>query len=558
MVQALYLKWRPQVWDDVVGQAHVTRTLRNAIASGRVHHAYLFAGPRGCGKTTTARIVAKAVNCLDPDPARRPCNQCQHCLAVNEARFLDLIEIDGASNNSVEDVRDLRDKINFSPNQGRYKIYIIDEVHMLSAGAFNALLKTLEEPPPHAIFILATTEVHKIPATVLSRCQRHEFRLISQSEIVTRLKALAAEEGLRTEEGALQLAARHATGSLRDAISLLDQLAASGEEVTLARAQEVLGAAASQAVQDLVEALAESEPARGLALINQTVDAGTDPRQLARQLVDYLRGLLLIRMGSAALVDGTEEARTAMRGQAERFQPADLLKAARAFNQAASEIRSGWQPQLPLEMAFLESLLPPSHQVEAPQKTELAGKAGWAVAGSSRTVSGQPDPGLSTAGRQAGPSHESGDSDPVESQPKLVREQTKPHTAAAMAGNLGPRETTLFGQVLSSWRSIAAEARKHNPQTTGLLNSCTPLGLEEGPTLVLGFASEVLQAKMEKGEHLATLRLALSEVLGQEMQVQCVLVHRERSGGKAVEDLPDEGMAATALRELGAQVVDIQ
>ncbi len=558
MAQALYLKWRPQAWDDVVGQEHVTRTLRNAIASGRVHHAYLFAGPRGCGKTTTARIVAKAVNCLDPEPARRPCNTCAYCVAVNEGRFLDLIEIDGASNNSVEDVRDLRDKINFSPNEGRYKIYIIDEVHMLSAGAFNALLKTLEEPPPHAIFILATTEVHKVPATVLSRCQRHEFRLISQSEIVTRLKALAAEEGLRAEEGALQLAARHATGSLRDAISLLDQLAASGDEVTLARAQEALGAAASQAVQDLVEALAEGEPAHGLALINQTVDAGTDPRQLARQMVDYVRGLLLIRMGSEALVEGTGEARTAMRRQAERFHPGDLLKAARAFNQAATEIRSGWQPQLPLEMAFLESLLPPSHPGEALQETEPGGEAGRAVAGPSRLVSGQAEPGFSTAYRQAGPSLESGGGDPVESQPKSAREETKPHTAAAMAVARGPGETTLFGQVLASWRSIAAAARKHNPQTTGLLNSCTPLGLEEGPTLILGFASEVLQAKMEKGEHLANLRSALSEVLGQELQVQCVLVHRERSGGKAVVDLPDEGMAATALRELGAQVVDIQ
>src|SRR5512134_3148894 len=199
MSQALYRKWRPHRWDDVIGQEHVIQTLRNAVAAGRVAHACLFAGPRGTGKTTTARLLAKALNCLDDDLAARPCDRCEHCKAVNEGRFLDLIEIDAASNTSVEDVRDLRDKINFSPNQGAYKVYIIDEVHMLSTAAFNALLKTLEEPPPHAIFILATTEVHKIPATVLSRCQRHEFRRIPVADIVTHLEKMAEGEQIQVE-----------------------------------------------------------------------------------------------------------------------------------------------------------------------------------------------------------------------------------------------------------------------------------------------------------------------------------------------------------------------
>jgi len=199
MSQALYRKWRPAQWDEVIGQQHVVQTLRNAIAADRVAHAFLFAGPRGTGKTTTARLLAKAVNCLDAELSKRPCNVCAHCQAVNQGRFMDLIEIDAASNTSVEDVRNLRDKINFSPNQGRFKVYIVDEVHMLSTAAFNALLKTLEEPPSHAIFILATTEVHKIPATVLSRCQRHEFRRIPVNEIVANLKTLAEGEGIEVQ-----------------------------------------------------------------------------------------------------------------------------------------------------------------------------------------------------------------------------------------------------------------------------------------------------------------------------------------------------------------------
>src|SRR5512142_1086868 len=255
MAQAFYRKWRPQTWNEVVAQEHVVQTLRNAVRTGRTGHAYLLAGPRGTGKTTTARLLAKALNCLDPDPANRPCDKCQHCQSLNAGRFLDLIEIDAASNTSVDDVRDLREKINFRPTQGEYKVYIIDEVHMLSTAAFNALLKTLEEPPPHAIFILATTEVHKIPATVLSRCQRYEFRRIPVPDIVKHLKNMVKEEKLQVDEDALLLIARQATGAMRDAISLLDQLASTGQRVTLAEAQVVLGTATSRMVIDIVDAV---------------------------------------------------------------------------------------------------------------------------------------------------------------------------------------------------------------------------------------------------------------------------------------------------------------
>jgi DNA polymerase-3 subunit gamma/tau len=359
MAQALYRKWRPQTFDEVVGQEHVVRTLRNAILSGHIHHAYLFAGPRGTGKTTTARLLAKAVNCLDPEPAHRPCNQCAICRAINEGRLMDLIEIDAASNTSVEDVRELRERVGYRPSEARYKVYIIDEVHMLSTAAFNALLKTLEEPPSHAIFVLATTEPHRIPATVLSRCQRLDFRRVPLADIVARLRYLAQQEGIQAEEDALSLIARHATGSMRDAESLLDQLAAYTDRViTVEAVRTALGTGDEGAILALTDALAARDVARGLGVINEAADRGADPRQFARQMTDHLRALMLIRLGAPVPLYIPDSLRPTVQSQAARFTPRQLARAVRLFGQAASDARAAWQPQLPLELAFLEAALP--------------------------------------------------------------------------------------------------------------------------------------------------------------------------------------------------------
>src|SRR5512136_1083238 len=373
MSQALYRKWRPQTFDAVVGQDHITTSLRNAIVAGRISHAYLFTGPRGTGKTTTARLLAKAVNCLDPDPAQRPCDTCATCVAITEGRLLDLVELDAASNRGIDEIRDLRDKIHYSPGEGKYKVYIIDEVHMLTEPAFNALLKTLEEPPPHAIFVLATTDPHKVPATIVSRCQRHDFRRLTLAEITKRLNEIVADEGLTAAPEALTLIARQATGAMRDAESLLDQLAASGNAITVAQAQATLGAGPIEIISAVAEGLAEGNTARGLDAINRALDRGADARQLARQITDHLRQLMLIKVGGDKLLDIPNEQRPAMDAQAARLGTQQIVRAVKLFNQAASDLRTSWQPQLPLELAYVEATVSDRPATSSPPSLGSAG-----------------------------------------------------------------------------------------------------------------------------------------------------------------------------------------
>ncbi|MDQ7026346.1 MAG: DNA polymerase III subunit gamma/tau [Anaerolineae bacterium] len=382
--QALYLKWRPLSFDEVVGQEHITRTIRNSIKTGRIRHAYLFSGPRGTGKTTSARLLAKAVNCRDEDPEKRPCNDCATCIAVNEGRFLDLIEIDAASHTGVDDVRDLRDKIAFAPSEGRYKVYIIDEVHRFSGNAFDALLKTLEEPPEHAMFILATTEIDKVPATIKSRCLPFEFRRLSLREVTERLAFIAEQEGLHIEPAALELVAREGTGSVRDSISLLDQIVADPDEtITLELTQRILGTASARAVRDLVDALLRQEIGHGLHVINQAIDNGSDPRQFGQQIVEHLRSILLAQTASADLLDASADDQQLYAEQAQMIAKRQLLRAVRAFNDAVNNYTGGWQPQLALELALIESLQEP--EVQVIQQTVAQRKQGTSSAATQNT-----------------------------------------------------------------------------------------------------------------------------------------------------------------------------
>jgi len=534
MSQALYRIWRPASWEEVVGQDHIIQTLKNAVAADKVSQAYLFAGPRGTGKTTTARLLAKAVNCLNPDLSKRPCNACENCIAVNEGRFLDLIEIDAASNTSVDDIRELRDNINFSPSQGRFKVYIIDEVHMLSTSAFNALLKTLEEPPSHVIFVLATTEIHKIPATVLSRCQRHEFRRIPVQTIIEKLKLLCAQEHIEIEDDALSLVARQATGSLRDAISLIDQLSSLGKAITLETAQNILGTATSQAVLDLGQAIQDRDSARGLEVIHTALDAGTDPRQFARQVVDYLRTLLVIKLNGSKDLELLPEVRSLMETHAQNFSTEQLIATITQFNAAATDLKANWHPGLGLELAFAASLTAPAEQP----------KVFIAEPTSRRAVSPSRQPaktGTDAAETKIGTPKVSSSVDSSESSHAPEPAQV---TSAQVNFNLD--------NLQERWDQIKREVRQMDQVAGALLNSSRIVSANDG-LLTLGFSSDLLREKMMSEKMLRPVRKVLSKYFLQEITINCIVSSKSASESDTADIIPN-GLVDMTLRELGGRV----
>jgi DNA polymerase-3 subunit gamma/tau len=357
---SLYRKWRPQTFADIVGQDHVTGTLVNAIRTGQVHHAMLFTGTRGTGKTSTARVLAKALNC-ERGPTPEPDNTCEQCRSITDGTNLDVVEIDAASHGSVDDTRDLREKASYAPAAARYKVYIVDEAHMVTTQGFNAMLKVLEEPPEHVRFVFCTTEPHKVIEAIRSRCQRHDFRRIRTAALVEDFARICDAEGVDIEPAALELIARAADGSHRDGLSRLDQvLTYAGPKVTLADVAQVLGALPAELRFDLAEALATHRVADVLACVERVVDAGHDLQQFAREALEHLRDLYVLRVApeSTTLVDVTAETRGRLGAQAERFGPGELGRLVRVVGETYMDLRTATDQRLVLEVGLAKAALP--------------------------------------------------------------------------------------------------------------------------------------------------------------------------------------------------------
>lgn len=359
--QALYRKYRPKDFSNVKGQEHIVKTLTNQIQADRIGHAYLFCGTRGTGKTTVAKIFAKAVNCENPGP-HGPCGECAMCRAIEDQSSMNVVEIDAASNNRVDDVRQVIEEVQYSPAEGRYKVYIIDEVHMLSVSAFNALLKTLEEPPAYLIFILATTEAHKIPLTILSRCQRYDFKRIGVEEIAGRLEELLQREEIQAEERALLYIARQADGALRDGLSLLEQCISFyfGETLTYENVLKVLGAVDHGVYHEMMEALLQGQVEGIVQVIGRVVEQGKDVTQFVNEFVWYLRNLLVVKTAENAgsLVDVPEESLSEMKEYAERIELPMLFRYIRILSELAGDMRYASNKRVLMEVAFIKLCRP--------------------------------------------------------------------------------------------------------------------------------------------------------------------------------------------------------
>jgi DNA polymerase-3 subunit gamma/tau len=531
--QVFYRKWRPQTLAEIVGQAQVTQTLSNALNSGRVSHAYLFYGPRGTGKTSTGRILAKALNCLS-DGKGEPCNKCDMCRAITEGRALDVIEVDAASNTGVDDIRSLREKVNYAPNQARYKVYIIDEVHMLSNSASNALLKTLEEPPPYVVFILATTEAHKVPATILSRCQRFDFRRISRTDVISKLSRICETEGIKLETEGLNLIAKSATGSLRDAENLLEQLTTYyGTEIGLNQVQAILGITGDERARELVRHIVAGDVAGGVATINGVNSDGLDLRQFNREVVEYLRQLLLVKTGSEDAVDLTAEDKAELKQLAAKTSLTQISKAIKLFGQL--ELGFDNYSTLPLELALVDCVQPPTEQIKSPPPQARQEPPPPVKKAPPVKAQAKPEPAPEPAAEPV-----------VEARAKPVKAEAPAAETSTPANP--PQLNNEIERLRVNWKDVMEQAPDEVKRTSAIaiLRSAgvNPVAIEDD-TVILAFKYPIHKEKMETVENQQVAKAIISNFLGRPCQVRCVY---EKEDNHLVE----------AAKKLGAQVTSVE
>lgn len=502
-------KWRPRQFDEVVGQEHITATLKNAVHSGRVAQCYLFCGPRGVGKTTTARILAKVLNCAAARDGN-PCEACDSCQSIASSISMNVLEIDGASNNSVDDIRELREVVRYAATEGVYKIYIIDEVHMLSTAAFNALLKTLEEPPEHVVFIFATTEVQAVPETILSRCQRFNFRRISTGQIAAHLATIAQAEGIAVEEGALHLLASRADGALRDAESLLDQVVSFGAEVSQQAVVQVLGLVDRGLYFELLDALRAAAPARVLELVAQAVDEGADIEEFVYGLVELLRHLLFAKIqGRADELDMDEDARRRCGELADAMAVADLLRMMQSLLDLEADLKRSVQPRFRVEIALVHLAL----MGRSVDVSELLRRLQSLESAAPRPAAPPPP---SRRREPAAPPPPSRRNEPAAPPPPAPQPIAAPAESSNAAGGLS------FDQVRTTWAELVNAVRAAKPSLAHFLNGAALDGLD-GHVLKLSFGAADRFAMNQVIKNRESVEGIAEAKYGQRLRLEAVL-----------------------------------
>ena len=567
---SLYRKYRPQTFAEIVGQQHVTTTLANAVSTNRFHHAYLFTGTRGTGKTSTARILAKALSC-ESGPTATPCNACAHCEAITAGTSIDVIEIDAASHGGVDDIRDLRDRVPLAPASARVKVYIVDECHMLSTAGWNAFLKTVEEPPGHVVFVFATTEPHKVLPTILSRTQRFDFKRLAAADLAAHVEAIGAREGLTFEPGVVDLVVRAGDGSVRDTLSVLDQVIAfTGPKVTLAGVGEVLGAVADQVLADLADRVAAGDVAGLLVAVGRLADAGQDLRQLARDTVEHLRSLLLLQAApDARLVETTPERLARLTDQAGRIGRVELIRAIELLADAQAQMRRG-NTRLPLEIALVKAAMP-----------ETCGDMAALGARLDRLERREP-----VAPAAPLPPHAQEAAGPAPTQPRQppppgganrlpqpAREGAQPPEAAQ------PAQPRLdVDRVRDSWPAVLDAAKRRSRKLGAMLTAGQPVALD-GDRLTVHFPYAFHAESCSTDQARADLRAIFADLLGRPLTVHAIASDAasaapagpqradevdavlEAEAAEASGDLPDEPTAhalaiETLTRDLGATILE--
>lgn len=496
-------KWRPQTFEDIIGQEHVTTTLRNAIKNNRLAHAYLFAGPRGVGKTTAARILAKAVNCIQ-GPTEHPCNECSFCREITASRSIDVSEIDGASNRGIDEIRELRESVQYTPAQGRRRVYIIDEVHMLTKEAFNALLKTLEEPPSHVMFIFATTEAAKVPATIMSRCQRFDFRRIATADMVAYLDARLRTESIAADEESLFLIAQKSEGSLRDAISLLDQMISYvGDNITAADVRQVLGLVDAALYFKAVDLFSAKDAAGALTLLEEVVSGGYDIQEFTLGLTNHLRRLLYISAGAAEAVLSAlpREGRKQYLEQAGRFDYRDLTRMLRILMEVEAVLRRSSQPKLLLELAFIRLCsLDATVAIE-----DLVQK-------------------LNGGGQLPEKPAEGQGQDPVSGQQVKIKEAADLYRQTE-EGERKVKSVASGDDIHQLWDSLLTEVKAQNMILGNCLEAARPVGLSDG-TFILNFSGPQAKfsiTKLENRQYQMLVEEQLARLCGEKLRLVCRL-----------------------------------